>query len=72
MKFNEQTEIVASSNGGYLVKCGCATMTYTDKADLTSDILEFLKNPDQVRKEYNSAMDNSPAIIGGPSGSTSI
>ena len=46
--------IIGSSNKGFIVNCGCATLTFTDKEKMLDAIRDYLNDPKGVEKVYNS------------------
>jgi len=45
--------IESSDNAGFVVKCGCATMVYSNIDQLIIDLSAYLKNPKEAEEEYN-------------------
>ena len=47
--------ITGSSNQGFIVTVGCATLTFTDKEEMIHAIREYLNDPKGVEKVYNQS-----------------
>ena len=65
-KFPKTIEISASSNGGYIVECGCATLTYENSTKLLNDLADFLDDPAGIAEKYNKSInfDENPRNLG--------
>jgi hypothetical protein len=49
-----------TTNKGFIVKVGCATLAFSDSEGLLQFLREYLANPEKVEKEYNEANGNRP------------
>ncbi len=66
--------IEATSNGGFIVKAGCATLCFETSESLLKSLKDYLENPEENEKLYNESNKNrrpevvpltsSPGIMG--------
>ena len=52
--FNYKITLMASDNGGVIVKIGCATAVFDGKDTLLDGLENYLSDPDHWEKEYNN------------------
>jgi len=67
-------KITGSANKGFIVTVGCATCTFTNKTEMLESIGDYIDNPKEVQKAYNTFMQKSnPSYLVtdmGPGGGT--
>jgi len=51
-KLKYQITLTGSSNGGYIVRMGCAEFTFPTIAVLLNALKEYLEDPIKVNQEY--------------------
>ena len=65
MKFKKaipyDIKIQATPNNGLIVIVGCAKFAYAGHDQLFRDLAAYFENPEDVEKQYNDDIANSPA-----------
>lgn len=54
--------ITGSSNKGFIVAVGCATLTFTDTEEMIHAIREYIQDPEGVEKAYNNSKQSNDVI----------
>lgn len=57
--------ISQAANGPYLVRVGCATLSYANARILCQDLLTYLRNPKSIEEEYEKKMREGARAIPG-------
>jgi len=53
---NGDIVISSSHNGGFIVSVGCCTLVYSNADDLTTDLKDYLANPEDFEKGCTNAI----------------
>jgi len=65
-KLKYQITLTGSSNGGYIIRMGCAEFTFPTIAVLLDALKEYLEDPIKVNQEYAKTFGYPIEQIGRP------
>jgi hypothetical protein len=67
LAFPYDIQITPTVNGGVIVRCGCAELSFTSTNKLLTALREYFKDPEQAEKDYHAARKAShgPMASGG-------
>ena len=65
-KLKYQITITGSSNGGYIVRIGCAEFIFSAITVLLDTLKEYLEDPIKINQEYDKAFGYPPEQVERP------